>query len=106
MALSRTAHTVSTSTASGTSHTTGSYTFANGSFVVVIGQFINDGGSENPGDLFSIDDTGADLTWTKRVFAGPGNSPDYAGAASIWTATGNGTPCTLTITKTGNAVGA
>lgn len=104
MALSRTEHTPHTSATEGSSTTTGTYTIANGRRIVVLGKFTNGGsGTDAPAALLSIDDTGADLVWTKSLSADNGDT-DYSSAEITWTATSNGTPFTITVTKTGTAV--
>jgi hypothetical protein len=101
MALARTPYTAATSETSATSFTTGSYTFPDGSLAVIVVHTTNEGGSENPAALLAIDDTGADLVWTKRVARDLGNSGDYMSAVVVFTAPANGIACTLTISKTG-----
>lgn len=105
MALSRTSHTAHLSTSSSTSTTTGSYTFASGSIVLAIVQVIADVGNENPGPLLAIDDTGADLTWTKVADIGPAEDDEYNNGIAAFVAIGNGTACTLTASKTGANAG-
>lgn len=96
--MTRSAHTafvVQETTAN--NHTSGSYTFPNGRLVVVAVAAQNNGSSISGTDL-GIDDTGADLVWTRRAASGSG-AVDYGMAGAIFTAIGNGTPCTLTISN-------
>jgi hypothetical protein len=103
--MSRTDYTPAELGSSATSLTTGTLNVPNGELVFVIAQSTNDGGSEQPAALISIDDTGADLTWTPRASADFGTDEDYAPAVKIWTAVSNGTPFTVTVSKTGAQFG-
>ncbi len=106
MALSRTSHTAHLSTTSGTTTTTGSYTFASGSVVAVIVQAILDSTGENPfTSLISLSDTGAGLTWTPFLNIDYGDGDEFGPGIRVFRAIGNGTPCTLTASKTGQNVG-
>lgn len=105
MALSRTAYTASQVQFPTLPYSTGTHTFPNGEPVVVIVTAVNEVGAENPAALFSIDDTGANLTWTKSVSIDNGGAGDYMACVVMFTAIGNGTPCTLQIDKTGSGLG-
>lgn len=105
MALVLTKHTPHTSATEGTTTTSGTYTIASGRRILVLGKFINGGsGTDAPGNVIALTDTGASLTWTRQDFADNGNT-DFSAASIVWTATSNGTPFTLTATKTGIGVG-
>lgn len=99
--MARTAYTTATSTTAGMSFTTGGYTFPNGELIVVDVVITNGAGAgDNPAQYFAIDDTGADLVWTKRTYKDLGNNGDYLTGVAQFTAIANGTECTLTVSKT------
>lgn len=105
MPLNRTAYTAAELGTSAANLTTGTLNVPNGELVVIIAQSTNDGGEENPAALISVDDTGADLVWTPRASIDAGASEDFASAVKFWTAVSNGTPFTVTVSKTGTQFG-
>lgn len=102
MALSRTAYTQHADTDGGANTTTGSYTFPNGELVIVTAAWVNNGA--DAAQVLSIDDTGADLTWTE-IATQNGEAGDFKPGFAAWWAIGNGVACTLTISKTGTVAG-
>jgi hypothetical protein len=66
---------------------------------------VNDAGSEQPANLISIDDTGADLIWTPCAAIDNGQDVDFAAGIRAFWAVGNGSSCTITASKTGANAG-